>query len=421
MKIALGIFICVFIFCVLFVALAPNSVHEMIDRIHGNSDKRTEDISSQFDGTEDTGPRFSRRIDRYNVSDIDFSPDGQFIAVASELGIELYNAQAYGKMAFFEDKNDGRRDGAIREAQHYRVMFSPDGQMLASAHDDYQDGIPHIKLWSVTEKRETATFKVQNDDDWLFNADEDEEWVGSFAITFSPDSQVLAIGSGRTIKLWSVTEKRETATFKNEVSVFDLAFSPDGQTLAVGSSDETIRLWSIPERREFAKFGESISRKDYEGRGQIGVFSVRFSSDGRTLAGERDGIISLWSFPEGDLFFGLGVGMAPMSMGWLWSIAFSPDMKMLASGHFDGTVRLWVVPEKHEITPELMHVLNRDAGEDPLEITSLKEDKGGVNCLAFSPDGRTLISGHESGTVQIWDIPTTYEILSQPGKSKLPE
>ncbi len=414
MKIALGIFIGFFICCVLFIVLAPNSVHKMIDRIQGNSDKHPEDTSPQFSGIEDTAPRFSGRIDRYNVSHIDFSPDGQFIAVASELGIELYNAQTYNKEAFFQDKNDGRRDGAIREAQHYRVMFSPDGQMLASANHSI------IKLWSVTEKRETATFKVQNDDDWWLLED-DEDLVFSFAITFSPDSQVLAIGISRTIKLWSVAEKHETATFKNEASVFDLAFSPDGQTLAVGSSDDTVRLWSISEGREFAKFGESFSRKGYTGRATIGVFSIRFSPDGRILAGEGDGGISLWTVPEGDPFFSLGVGMAPMSMGWLWSISFSPDMKMLASGHYDGTIRLWVVPEKHEITPEFRQTLEQSTAVDPLKITSLKEDQSGVNCLAFSPDGRTLISGHESGSVQIWDIPTTYQILLQPGKSKLSE
>ena len=134
MKIALGIFICVFIFCVLFVALAPNSVHEMIDRIHGNSDKRTEDTSSQFNGTEDTTPRFRGRIDRYPVSDIDFSSDGQFIAVARDQGIKLYNAQDYIEEAFFEDTGTHDID--------YVVMFSPDGQMLASANHSI------IKLWS---------------------------------------------------------------------------------------------------------------------------------------------------------------------------------------------------------------------------------------------------------------------------------
>ena len=59
MKIALGIFIVFFICCVLFIVLAPDSVHEAIDRIHGNSDKRPEDTDPELSRTEDTAPRFS--------------------------------------------------------------------------------------------------------------------------------------------------------------------------------------------------------------------------------------------------------------------------------------------------------------------------------------------------------------------------
>ena len=403
MKIALGIFIVFFVCCVFFIALAPDFVHEVIDRIHGDSDKRPEDTDPQLSETEDTAPRFSRKINRYGVSDIDFSPDGKFIAVASELGIELYNAQTYDKVAFFEDKNDGIRDAPAKFEHHYMIMFSPDGQMLASANGTYNNDRLSIRLWSVEEKREIVTFK--ND-------------ASVYALAFSPDGRTLAVGSDDTIRLWSVEEKREIVTFKNDASVYALAFSPDGRTLAVGSGDDTIRLWSISERREFAMCGESFGREGYAHRAKIGVFSVRFSPDGQMLAGEEDGIVSFWSFPEGDHLLHIGVGMAPMSMGWLWSISFSPDMKMLASGHYDGTIRLWVVPEKHEITPELMRELEQWTAEDPLEITSLKKEQSGVNCLAFSPDGRTLISGHESGTVQIWNIPSTYQILLRTGKSK---
>lgn len=56
-----------------FIALAPDFVHEVIDRIHGDSDKRPED----------TDPEFSGKLNRYGVSDINFSPDGKFIAVAT--------------------------------------------------------------------------------------------------------------------------------------------------------------------------------------------------------------------------------------------------------------------------------------------------------------------------------------------------
>lgn len=335
---------------------------------------------------EDAAPRFSGKVNRYSegeISDIEFSPDGKFVAVAGELGIELYNAQTYKKVALLKDKNVGA----------YVIAFSPDGQMLAGGDETHVSNL--IKLWSIAEKQEITTFKVDTSTD---------------AITFSPDGQMIAIGSGRTTKLWSVVEKREIATFKDNVSVHALAFSPNGQTLAVGSNDETIRLWSISQRRKLATFGESISEEDFEGAAHpppIGVNFVTFSPDGQTLASAHsECFIALWSFPEADNFLNFGVCFGPRSMGSLSSISFSPDMRILASGHYDGTIKLWSVPEKHEITPEIRLKAEGWSAEG-LEITPLKEHDTEANYLAFSPDGRALISGHESGIVQIWNVSDT--------------
>ena len=61
---------------------------------------------------------------------------------------------------------------------------------------------PIIKLWSVEEKRETATFKVHNhkidSDAWWDTVDWDTVNESSVAITFSPDSQILAIEALKT-------------------------------------------------------------------------------------------------------------------------------------------------------------------------------------------------------------------------------
>ena len=360
--------------------------------------------------SEDTPPRFSGVIDRYSereISDIEFSPDEKFIAVASGLGIELYNAQTYNKVALLKDENNGE----------YVIAISPDGRIIASGNDIYANGNPIIKLWAVTEKREIAMFKVHNNYDWTLTEDEED----SFAITFSPDGQMLAIGSSRIMKLWSVAEKREIATFKDDASAYALAFSPNGQTLAVGSSDETIRLWSISERRKLATFGESISEEDYAGAAHpppIGVNFVIFSSDGQTLASvSSECFIELWSVSEKHKFLHFGVCFGPRAARSLWSISFSPDVQILASGHYDGTIKLWSVPEKHEITPELRRKAEQWTAEG-LEITSLKEDITEVKYLAFSPDRRTLISGHESGTVQIWNVPDSITVSKS---SKPPE
>ena len=71
---------------------------------------------------------------------------------------------------------------------------------------------------------------------------------------------------------------------------------------------------------------------------------------------------------------------------WVWSVAFSPDGKTLVSGSNDGTVRLWDVTTQQQIG-------------DPLN-----GHDGVIRSVAFSPDGKTLVSGGADGTARLWDV-----------------
>ena len=70
----------------------------------------------------------------------------------------------------------------------------------------------------------------------------------------------------------------------------------------------------------------------------------------------------------------------------VFSMDFSPDGIILASGNIDGNINLM-----NATTGELIRILD--------------EHTNNVNSVAFSTDGTTLISGSSDGTIRLWGIP----------------
>ncbi len=126
------------------------------------------------------------------------------------------------------------------------------------------------------------------------------------------------------------------------------------------------------------------------------VYSVAFSPDGKRLAtGSFDSTVKLWDAATGQETLTL-----KGHVNGVCSVAFSADGKRLATGSFDRTVKLW------------------DAAIGQ-EMLTLKGHDNSVPSVAFSPDGKWLATGSHDRTVKLWDAATGQELLTLKGHSDI--
>lgn len=298
-----------------------------------------------------------------SVLSVAFSPDGRTVAAASSDTVWLWDAATRGQLGNPLTVPTAAQNVAPPGVKS--VAFSADGRILATASDD-------VRLWDVATHRQIGGPLAGG--------------TGQLAgVAFSPDGRRLA-SAGADLRLWDVATHHQLGrTLASNTEGFEsVAFSPDDRTLASAGFDGVIRLWNVGTQRQL---GTPLT-----GHTNM-VLSLAFSPDGRTLAsGGYDGTVRLWDVATHRQ---VGPPLISNSASPIEAVAFSPDGHTLASAGDDGDVRLWDVATYHQLGPPL------DAGVASASDVSI-EGGAGVSGIAFSPNGRTLISGNNAGAVQLW-------------------
>jgi WD40 repeat protein len=293
------------------------------------------------------------------VEDVEYSPDGQWIATTGDATARIWRADTGGQrfsMAFHSLPVEG-------------LDWSPDGSRLATVSGDGTARIAEITDDGVRERLTLSADTVG----------------GLWGVAFSPDGSRILTGDHGIggVKVWDVTATggAEWGSVRGGVGeAASLAFTPDGRGILVSTGDGRVSTWDV-------ESGERLQDVGAPGGADIARFAA--SPDGQLIATSKGVVpVDLWDSSTGEHLAALwpGTGDEVTDLSW------SQDGELLAIALFDGNQRGSTV------------VVDRTGAE----LARIRfRARILISSVSFSPDGRRLATTRDTPRaargVRIWD------------------
>lgn len=311
-----------------------------------------------------------------------------------------------------------------------QVAFSPDGRAIVSGcfnkSPPLSDG--STRLWDVETGREIRQLDTRETPSIFYRT-----------LKFSPDGRyVLSLYSKGKICIWEVATGRVIRRLLSDIhslregTLSGAAFSPDGRSVVAAGDQDTIVVWDVKTGREISHFRDA----------EEGDKRVSFSPDARFVIFGLDGADNRDWLSLRDVATGKEIRKFAGNTSGLLDVFFAPDGRHAISTDLDKSIYLWDVetgaelrsfaakaarPLEVALLPDSRHLLyagERTAtihlfdvttGEDlchfrPRTLAAPSQQdpdfgpQEGVHCIAVSRDGRFAASGHDDGTIRLWDL-----------------
>ncbi|KAF8995595.1 WD40 repeat-like protein [Hymenopellis radicata] len=279
------------------------------------------------------------------ITSVSFSDDGTYIISASaDMSIRIWDASTGKQLR----KLLGHTKGVLA------IAFSHDTQYIVSGSEDLS-----VRIWARDPKVGNQLKQLDGHID------------GVRSVAFSHDDMQVVSGSyDMSVRIWDVkTGQQVRELLSHTKEVWSVAFSPCGPQIVSGSADNSIRIWDASTGKELKQFSTTST-----------VISVVFSPDGQNIVSAVGCSIQIWDVMKGELLNEF------TSSSHVCSVMFSHDGTRVVSAS-NTSIRVW-----DTMTSE--------------QSKKLKGHTGPVQCLAFSSDGKQVISASLDKTIQVWDAVT---------------
>jgi hypothetical protein len=279
----------------------------------------------------------------FGTTDLGWKGDGSLLASAGQ----------DGKVRLWDPQSGGERQALAGGAAWVeRLAWHPQDDLLASAAGRL------LRLWNG-QGQPLREYPAQ------------PSTIADLA--WRPGTRELTSAAYGVVAVWSPEATEPLKRFEWQGASLALAWSPDGKFLATGDQDSSVHYW-------IHQTGQDLRMSGYP----VKVRELSWDATGRHLATGGGPVVTIWDCggkgPE---------GTTPLQLEGhrrlVTTLAYQRDGPLLASGGGDGRLLLWQ-PGKYK---------------KPLAESDLGS---GVSQLAWSPDGRSLAVGCESGRVAVYGV-----------------
>ncbi len=323
-------------------------------------------------------------------TDLEFSPDGRFLAAA---GWSSHNR------AFVWDTTTGAQIGPqlLHQGNVTSVKFSPDGRELMTQGHDHRG-----RRWDTVNWQPLGATLVHI--------------TAPLQVAYDATGRRLVTGSYSGVAWWDLSPPAgKPILLAHADRVIRGEFSPDGSTVATGTTAGRVHLWNV---------GDRSLRRVIQAQ-QDAVLSLRYNHGGdQFLTFGIKGTVRIW-----DAGTGQATGFPLTHPAPIYSAIFSSDDQRLLTAGTDGIARLWNGASGERTGPDMNHgapLIGAEFDQGGKRIVTYGENRelrlwdaqtgrpvgtpllfgSVVRHADFSSDGQWLVAAGQETHVGLWEAAT---------------